>query len=115
LEQPLIRTFTGGENIYPLEIEERLVAYPSIARAIVVGIAHPKYVELPVAFLELADGAEQPGLEEVQKWVRNVLGRHKAPTKIFWLGKDFEDEVPLTGSGKIKKFELRAWAEARSA
>ncbi|KAF2689888.1 acetyl-CoA synthetase-like protein [Lentithecium fluviatile CBS 122367] len=103
----------GGENIYPLEIEERLIAHPSISRAIVVGISHPKYVEIPVAFLELVDGAEMPELEEVQRWVRKVLGRHKAPTKVFWLGEDFEGEVPLTGSGKIRKFELRAWAEAK--
>jgi acyl-CoA synthetase (AMP-forming)/AMP-acid ligase II len=107
---PLTRV-PGGENIYPLEIEERLIAHTSISRAIVVGVSHPKYVEVPVAFLEVTEGAEKPGLDEVQRWVRKVLGRHKAPTMIFWLGQDFKDEVPLTGSGKIKKFELRAWAE----
>jgi mevalonyl-CoA ligase len=107
-----LQRIPGGENIYPLEIEERLITHPSISRAIVVGISHPKYVEVPVAYLELADGAEKPGLEEVQRWVRKVLGRHKAPTRLFWLGYDFRDEVPLTGSGKIKKFELRARAES---
>jgi acyl-CoA synthetase (AMP-forming)/AMP-acid ligase II len=107
----LLKRFPGGENIYPLEIEERLVAHASISRAIVVGVSHPKYIEVPVAFLEIATGADKPGLEEVQKWVRKVLGRHKAPTKVFWLGQDFRNEVPLTGSGKIRKFELRAWAE----
>lgn len=102
---------TGGENIYPLEIEERLVSHPSIARAIVVGISHPKYVEVPVAFLQLEDGTQKPGLEEVKKWVRKVLGRHKAPTKVFWLGEDCSIDVPLTGSGKVKKFVLRDVAE----
>lgn len=102
---------TGGENIYPLEIEERLVSHPSIARAIVVGISHPKYVEVPVAFLQLEDGAQRPELEEVKQWVRKVLGRHKAPTKVFWLGEDCDAEVPLTGSGKVKKFVLRDVAE----
>lgn len=101
----------GGENIYPLEIEERLVAHPSISRAIVVGISHPKYVEVPVAFLEHVEGEAQPRLEAIQKWVRMVLGRHKAPTKLFWLGRDFMGPIPLTGSGKIRKFELREWAE----
>ncbi|KAF2449194.1 acetyl-CoA synthetase-like protein [Karstenula rhodostoma CBS 690.94] len=101
----------GGENIYPLEIEERLVSHPSIARAIVVGISHPKYVEVPVAFLQLEDGTQRPGLEEVKKWVRKVLGRHKAPTKVFWLGDDCDAEIPLTGSGKVKKFVLRDVAE----
>jgi acyl-CoA synthetase (AMP-forming)/AMP-acid ligase II len=43
--------------------------------------------------------------------VRKVLGRHKAPVHVFWLGEDCSDEVPLTGSGKIKKFVLREVAE----
>jgi acyl-CoA synthetase (AMP-forming)/AMP-acid ligase II len=104
----------GGENIYPLEIEERLVQHPAIARAIVVGISHPKYVEVPVGFLLLADNIpaqKKPDLEEVKSWVRQVLGRHKAPTKVFWLGEECSADVPLTGSGKIKKFVMRGWAE----
>ncbi|KAH7396937.1 short-chain-fatty-acid-CoA ligase [Phaeosphaeria sp. MPI-PUGE-AT-0046c] len=101
----------GGENIYPLEIEERLVQHEAIVRAIVVGVSHPRYVEVPAAFLLREEGVEQPGLEEVQSWVRKVLGRHKAPVHIFWLGEDCSDEIPLTGSGKIKKFVLRDVAE----
>lgn len=85
--------------------------HPAIARAIVVGISHPKYVEVPVAFLQLEEGADRPNLEEVKKWVRMVLGRHKAPTQVFWLGEDCDADVPLTGSGKVKKFVLRAVAE----
>jgi acyl-CoA synthetase (AMP-forming)/AMP-acid ligase II len=102
----------GGENIYPLEIEERLVAHPSITRAIVVGVSHPRYVEVPAAFLLHEPNTDKPDLAEVQTWVRKVLGRHKAPVHIFWLGEDCDAEVPLTGSGKIKKFVLRNVAEA---
>ncbi|KAH5061968.1 hypothetical protein HBH70_186990 [Parastagonospora nodorum] len=101
----------GGENIYPLEIEERLVEHASIARAIVVGVSHPRYVEVPAAFLLRKEGAEKPDLDEVKSWVRQVLGRHKAPMHIFWLGEDCSADVPLTGSGKIKKFVLRDIAE----
>ncbi|RYN71812.1 putative acyl-CoA synthetase [Alternaria alternata] len=101
----------GGENIYPLEIEERLVAHPSITRAIVVGVSHPRYVEVPAAFLLHEPNTDKPDLAEVQAWVRKVLGRHKAPVHIFWLGEDCDAEVPLTGSGKIKKFVLRDVAE----
>jgi acyl-CoA synthetase (AMP-forming)/AMP-acid ligase II len=104
-------TSPGGENIYPLEIEERLVQHPSIARAIVVGVSHPRYVEVPAAFLLREQGTERINLEEVRSWVRKVLGRHKAPMHVFWLGEDCSDEVPLTGSGKIKKFVLRDVAE----
>ncbi|PVI04078.1 acetyl-CoA synthetase-like protein [Periconia macrospinosa] len=104
----------GGENIYPLEIEERLIEHPSIARAIVVGISHPRYVEVPVAFLSSPpEAGEKPDLEEVKSWVRKVLGRHKAPMLVFWEGGDegWNGQVPLTGSGKIQKFRLRKWAE----
>jgi acyl-CoA synthetase (AMP-forming)/AMP-acid ligase II len=64
-----------------------------------------------VAFLLLENDAEKPNLDEVRSWVRKVLGRHKAPIHVFWLGEDCSDEVPLTGSGKIKKFVLRDVAE----
>ncbi|KAF2259740.1 acetyl-CoA synthetase-like protein [Lojkania enalia] len=101
----------GGENIYPLEIEERLVEHPFISRAIVVGISHPRYVEVPVSFLQLEGGSQKPSLNEVRSWVRKVLGRHKAPMHVFWLGEDCSADVPLTGSGKIKKFMLREVAE----
>jgi acyl-CoA synthetase (AMP-forming)/AMP-acid ligase II len=104
-------TKIGGENIYPLEIEERLVEHASIARAIVVGVSHPRYVEVPAAFLLREDGTDKPTPDEVRSWVRKVLGRHKAPVHVFWLGEDCSDEVPLTGSGKIKKFVLRNVAE----
>ncbi|KAF1911479.1 hypothetical protein BDU57DRAFT_461370 [Ampelomyces quisqualis] len=101
----------GGENIYPLEIEERLVQHPSITRAVVVGVSHPRYVEVPAAFLLREEGTDKPSLDEVRTWVRKILGRHKAPVHIFWLGEDCSDEIPLTGSGKIKKFVLRDVAE----
>ena len=88
-----------------------MVQHPSIARAIVVGVSHPRYVEVPAAFLLHEEGTEKPGLEDVKAWVRKVLGRHKAPVHVFWLGEDCDGEVPLTGSGKIKKFVLRDVAE----
>lgn len=76
-----------------------------------VGVSHPRYVEIPVAFLLRNQGADKPDLEEVKAWVRQVLGRHKAPNHVFWLGEDCSGDVPLTGSGKIKKFVLRDVAE----
>ncbi|KAK0664700.1 Acyl-CoA synthetase family member 2 [Lasiodiplodia hormozganensis] len=98
----------GGENIYPLEIEERLVAHPSIDRAIVVGLRHTKYGEVVGAFLQRVAGQERLSDDEVREWTRQRLGRHKAPAHIFWLGEDGVDaNVPMTGSGKIKKYELR--------
>lgn len=48
-----------------------------------------------------------PSDDEVRDWVRRKLGKHKAPAHVFWLGRDgVPADVPLTGSGKVRKFEL---------
>jgi acyl-CoA synthetase (AMP-forming)/AMP-acid ligase II len=102
----------GGENIYPLEIEERLVAHPAIERAVVVGIKHTRLVEVVGAFLQRKAGCERPSDADVKHWTRQTLGRHKSPEHIFWLGEDgITAQIPLTGSGKIQKFVLRSIAE----
>ncbi|OAL21897.1 hypothetical protein AYO20_11298 [Fonsecaea nubica] len=116
----------GGENIYPLEIESRLVEHEAIDRAIVVGVKHSRYGEVPAAFLQRTSSthstaqreqsveggytspiAHRPSDENIREWVRLKLGRHKAPAHIFWLGEDgIPATIPLTGSGKVRKFEL---------
>ncbi|KAI0114770.1 4-coumarate-CoA ligase [Daldinia grandis] len=107
----------GGENIYPLEIEERLLAHPAITRAIVTGLKDAHYGEVVGAFLQLGDESKREnggklGDQEVRDWVQQKLGRHKAPTHVFWLGEDgVPADVPLTGSGKVKKFEMARFGE----
>jgi mevalonyl-CoA ligase len=103
---------TGGENIYPLEIEERLVAHPEVDRAIVVGLKDAHYGEIVAAFLERHSQKVVISDEDIRRWVRATLGRHKAPARVFWLGENgVPADVPLTGSGKVKKFEMAAVAE----
>ncbi|KAG9668092.1 long-chain fatty-acid-CoA ligase, partial [Aureobasidium melanogenum] len=102
----------GGENIYPLEIEERLIKHEAVERAIVVGLPHSKYGEVVAAFLQRVAGAAKPSDEDVREWIKQTLGRHKAPAHVFWLGEDgVTDQIPVTGSGKIKKFEMRKIGE----
>ncbi|KAM7197830.1 putative acyl-CoA synthetase YngI [Rhypophila sp. PSN 637] len=99
----------GGENIYPLEIEERLVAHPAISLAVVTGLKDAHYGEVVGAFLGLDDSHQhkRPSNDEVRDWCRRQLGKHKAPTHIFWLGHGgVPATVPLTGSGKVRKFEM---------
>ncbi|KAL2194098.1 hypothetical protein P885DRAFT_43804 [Corynascus similis CBS 632.67] len=109
----------GGENIYPLEIEERLVAHPAIGTAVVVGLKDTHYGEVVGAFLgpdpdpaaaahtQQQQRRPRPDAEEVREWVRRKLGKHKAPTHVFWLGEGgVPSTVPLTGSGKVRKFEM---------
>ncbi|KAF2498215.1 long-chain fatty-acid-CoA ligase [Lophium mytilinum] len=102
----------GGENIYPIEIEERLAAHPAIARAVVVGLKHRKYGEVVTAFLQARDN-ERPSDEAIKEWTLMKLGRHKAPAHVFWFGHDgVPIEIPLTGSGKVRKFEIAQMGEA---
>lgn len=103
----------GGENIYPLEIEERLMEHRAIARAIVVGLPHSRYGETVAAFLQRSQDENRPSDEDIQAWTRQTLGRHKAPVNCFWLGEDgVPGDIPITGSGKVKKFELRKLGES---
>jgi len=98
---------SGGENIYPLEIEERLVAHPAVSLAVVTGLKDEHYGEVVGAFLGLESGHKPLSTDEVREWVRRKLGKHKAPTHVFWLGHDGVPlNVPLTGSGKVRKFEM---------
>ncbi|EAW22141.1 putative long-chain-fatty-acid-CoA ligase [Aspergillus fischeri NRRL 181] len=99
----------GGENIYPLEIEERLAAHPAIEVASVIGIPDQKYGEVVGAFLALAaDVSARPSDEELRAWTRETLGRHKAPQYFFVFGEEGVDRtIPVTGSGKVRKVDLR--------
>ena len=98
----------GGENIAPLAIEERLSDMDAITQASVVGVPDDKYGEAVGAFLELKEGMQRPGDEDVRKWVRAKLAFFKAPAHIWWLGDGkVPEEWPKTMSGKISKPELR--------
>ncbi|KAG2421124.1 hypothetical protein HFD88_000740 [Aspergillus terreus] len=105
----------GGENIYPLEIEERLAAHPAVEIASVIGIPDQKYGEVVGAFIALAPGYEnkRPSDEELRAWTRETLGRHKAPQYVFVFGQEGVDAtIPITGSGKVRKVDLRKTAAA---
>jgi len=93
----------GGENVYCVEIEQRLVAHPDIADAAVVGVPHPELGEEVKAVIELIDPDLDPGDEEIRKWVRETLAGFKVPTYIErWDGK-----LPRNASGKLLKNVLR--------
>lgn len=106
----------GGENIYPLEIEERLMAHPSVSLAVVVGLKDEHYGEVVGAFLDSKPTAKVAESRltkaEVRDWVTKRLGKHKAPAHVFWMGEGgVPATVPLTGSGKVRKFELAKLGE----
>jgi mevalonyl-CoA ligase len=76
-------------------------------------VKHKRLGEVVAAFLQRSDAKEgRPSDADLRDFVKEALGRHKAPEHIFWLGEDgIPSDVPLTGSGKVRKFEMREAAE----
>jgi fatty-acyl-CoA synthase len=92
---------SGGENVYPAEVERVLTGHPAIAEATVIGVKDEKWGEVGKAFVVRAkDGAIGEG--EVLEFCRGKLASYKIPRQVIFL-----PELPKTASGKVKKFELR--------
>lgn len=91
----------GGENVYPVEVEEVLYEIPEILEAAVVGIPHEVYGEVPKAFIVLKKG--QPFTEEdVITYCNQKLAKYKLPVEVVFL-----DTLPRNASGKVLKQTLR--------
>ena len=99
LKDMLIR---GGENIYPREIEEFLFRHPKIQTVQVFGVPDPKYGEEVCAWIVLRAG-EQSSAEEIQAFCSGQIAHYKVPKHIR-----FVDELPMTVTGKVQKFVMRA-------
>jgi acyl-CoA synthetase (AMP-forming)/AMP-acid ligase II len=96
---------SGGENIYPVEIEEILHKHPKIQDVAVIGIPDHRLTEVPAAVIQVK-ATEVLSPEEVTKFCEENLPRYKHPRRIIF------DEVPRNPSGKIDKVGLRrnyAW------
>lgn len=101
---------SGGENIYPAEIERVLLAMPGIADAVVVRRPDPKWGEVPVAFVVRSDPALQAG--QVIDACRGKIAGYKLPKDILFVR---DDELPRSTTGKIKRHELEHALAARLA
>jgi acyl-CoA synthetase (AMP-forming)/AMP-acid ligase II len=97
---------SGGENIYPREIEEVLYGHPAVSEVAVIGIPDSYWVERVHAVVTLKQGASVTG-DELINFCKQRLARYKAPKSV-----EFVDALPKNPSGKILKKELREkyWA-----
>jgi len=99
---------SGGSNVYPREIEEKILTRPAIAEVAVFGIPDRNWGEVGVCLCVLGQGA-QLNERELLTWLEARVARYKLPKRVF-----FWDELPKTGYGKISKKLLRAELEARA-
>jgi fatty-acyl-CoA synthase len=96
---------TGGENVYPAEVEAVLLTHPKVADAAVVGAPDHRWGECGVAFVVRRDG-QTYAAAELTAHCETRLARYKLPAHIR-----FVDEIPRTASGKVRKDVLRSRLE----
>ncbi len=94
---------SGGENIYPSEVETLLGAHPKVKDVAVVGVADAKWGERVHAVIIPRDG-QTPTQEEIIDWCKNRIAGHKRPRSISFIR---EGEMPRTATGKILHRILR--------
>jgi long-chain acyl-CoA synthetase len=99
---------SGGYNIYPKEIEDVLYMHPAVLEAAVVGVPHDAKGEVPRAYVVVKEGAVATP-DEILAYLRGQLAAYKLPTSV-----EIITAIPKTGSGKIRRVELRDRARTAS-
>lgn len=93
---------SGGFNVYPREVDDALAEHPSIAEVAVAGVPSDEWGEEVVAWVVLADGATEPGIEELRLFAREALAAYKLPRRIHVVA-----ALPRNALGKVMRHELR--------
>ena len=93
---------SGGENVYPAEVEKILAGHPKISNVAIIGVPDEKWGEAGLAFVVAAPG-EKITDEEIRAFLKDKVARFKHP-KAF----EFVEELPLTATMKVKKAALKA-------
>jgi acyl-CoA synthetase (AMP-forming)/AMP-acid ligase II len=95
---------SGGENVFPREVEDLLADHDAIEEAAVVGVADDEWGQRLRAFVVLRDGAALSE-DDVQEYVKRNLARYKAPRDVVFL-----EQLPRNATGKVLKRELQTAA-----
>lgn len=93
---------SGGENVYPAEVENALSEHPGIGAVAVIGRTDPRWGEVPVAVVEAATDVPAPDVDELRSWCTDRLARFKQPRQVIVV-----DALPRTALGKVTKHVLR--------
>jgi fatty-acyl-CoA synthase len=92
---------SGGENVYPAEVERVLLEHPDVADVGVIGVPDPKWQEVPVAYVVLRPDCSATA-EALKAHVLTQLARYKQPRDIV-----FVQDLPRTALGKVQHFKLK--------
>jgi long-chain acyl-CoA synthetase len=92
---------SGGENVYPIEVENALIEHPAVEDVAVIGVPDERWGETVKAIVVRKAGSD-PNPEDLIAFARERLARYKCPTSV-----DFIEALPRNPSGKILKRELR--------
>ncbi|MBV5265884.1 class I adenylate-forming enzyme family protein [Pinisolibacter aquiterrae] len=98
---------SGGENIYPAEIERVLLADPRVSDAVVVKKIDPRWGEVPVAFVSRKD--ETLDSATIDAMCRSALAGYKRPREVHFIA---FDAFPRSTTGKIQRHEMERWLKA---
>lgn len=93
---------SGGENVYPAEVESAIMGCPGVADLAVIGVPDDRWGEAVKAIVVRAEGKD-PSAEDIIAWARERIAGYKAPKSV-----DFIDALPRNPSGKILRKDLRA-------
>jgi fatty-acyl-CoA synthase len=102
---------TGGEKVYPEEVEEVVKTYPGVADAAVVGIPNERFGEEVVAAVELKPGVEQGSItaDQIQVYVSQRLAAYKSPRRVRFVGSIGRSPAGKMDYGRHRD-EAAAWA-----
>ena len=92
---------TGGENVYPIEVEQVLYRHPAVREVAVVGVPHAKWGETPIAVIALDEGMQVTN-DELISYARERMAHFKCPTRVEYVA-----ELPRNATGKVLKTTLR--------
>ena len=92
---------TGGENVYPIEVEQVMYQHPEVREVAVIGVPDDKWGERVMAVVVRTEGSTVDA-EDLRLWTRSRIAHFKAPSEVR-----FSDELPRTATGKLLKRELR--------
>ncbi|MGE4322150.1 MAG: class I adenylate-forming enzyme family protein [Sphingobium sp.] len=109
LDRQKFMIITGAVNVFPAAVESVLADHPVIAEVAAVGVPHPEWGEAVIAVAVARQPDQQIGVPELKAFCKGRLSPPETPKHIL-----FVDELPKTVNGKVRKADIKAWAETQA-